>query len=204
MIELIKSSPHSAYLHNVPIDDMPCSPITSKSKHRILIVGVMTYWVNREGVIRFVENVFPLVRQIISDAEVHVVGKITDESFYKHIKSVDGVSVMGYVDNLNKEYEECSVVAVPIYHGSGTCVKVIEAMMKNRAFVSSPVGVRGLNLEPGRDYLLAQNDLAFAEHIISLLLNPDYANAIAANALNKSKKFMSQDEFISIVRSNIQ
>lgn len=198
-----RPSKYSIFLHNVAINEEACPPVSSNMACRILIIGYMTYWVNQQGTLHFLEKIYPQIKRMVPNVEVHIVGKLPHEEFRKKVESYEGVSALGYVEDINKEYENCKVVAVPIYYGSGTCVKVVEAMNKRRTIVSSPTGVRGLGLISGRDFVEARDDKEFANNVASILFDDDLNNRIAETAKEKVMQVFSKQAFVKILRESM-
>ena len=122
------------------------------------------------------------------------------------LNSVEGVKALGFVEDLAAEYEEARVVIIPIYQGSGTCVKFVEAMWMNRPIVSTSVGVRGLDrfAKDGEHYLLAKNDEEFANKTVALLLNTEKSIDMANKAKELAKNSFSQEKFMEIVKDTIE
>ena len=118
---------------------------------------------------------------------------------------IEGVSIKGFVPNLIAEYKESRVVIVPIYSGTGTSVKLVEAMNLNRVCVSTQEGVRGYDqyLKNIEDYLLAKTDEEFANNILTLVDDVELCNKIATSAKNKIEKYYSQHKFNEIVKKSV-
>ena len=78
------------------------------------------------------------------------------------------------------------MVVVPLRVGSGTRLKIYEAMAAGKAVVSTLVGAEGLDVHPDWDILLANDPEAFAASVIMLLQNVElrrrYERAAAALA----------------------
>ena len=140
---------------NVDFDKVP---------KRILFVGMMGYYANCIGLEHFVFQIFPIIRSIIPDVKLRVVGRFDDLEFKNHLNVITGVECVGFVESIEREYENCRMVVVPIYQGAGTSVKVLEAMKMRRPIVSTPFGMRGFSscFSPDRDYLSAETDEEFA------------------------------------------
>jgi glycosyltransferase involved in cell wall biosynthesis len=172
---------------------------------RILTVGYLDYPPNKYGVRHFVESIFPIIRERLKGVEFYVVGKTKDKSFLDYLNSLDGVKALGYVEDVFSEYERCRVVVIPVYHGSGTCVKFAEGLMTNRPMVSTLQGVRGFEhlCEDGEHYLLAKDDKEFADKITCLLTSEDLSRKIAKKAYETGLKNFSQDRFYEIVSNSI-
>ena len=136
-------SPKSVFLHNVSVVSNVVPTLNANTPNRLLTVGFLDYPPNRYGIIHFVECIFPIIKARVKGVELCIVGKSKDESLLNYLNSIEGVKTLGYVDDLSLVYQECRVVVIPVYQGSGTCVKFVEGLMMNRPIVSTPMGARG-------------------------------------------------------------
>ena len=96
---------------------------------------------------------------------------MTEASLIEQCKKVDCVHVHGFVEDLKEAYLQCKCVVVPLYRGTGTSVKLVEAMSLGRSVVATSNGLRGLHsgFVSGEDFPSATNDEEFANNVISLL-----------------------------------
>ena len=165
----------------------------------------MKVYPNRQGIIHFVEAIFPLIRRSIPNAKLCIVGE-RQKKYIDFLNSIEGVEIVGKVEDLVSEYQKATVVVVPLYYGSGTSIKFVEALLMNRPVVSSPVGVRGFSeiCKDGVHYMLANNDDEFANKTIELLSLPLKAKEIADNGYDVANKYYSQERFFEIVKETIQ
>ena len=195
----------SVFLHNVTILKGQVTEITENTPKRILVVGWLDYFPNRNGVLHFVDKVFPLIKSTISDVELHVVGKCNDDKLLCQLNSITGVKALGFVENVTEEYKNCRVVIVPIYQGAGSSVKFVEGLMMKRPMVSTPMGVRGFDniCSEGVHYLLARTDEQFAKNIIVLLESANMATKMAQAAYEIGDTFFSQERFCKILSETI-
>lgn len=197
----------SVFLHNVSIVSNDIPDEIDIARPVILMVGWFTYFPNINGALHFATKIFPIVKKSNPNIEFRIVGKSNDDEFIKKMKSIEGVNVRGYVQNLSAEYKNCNIVVVPLYDGSGTSVKVMEAMQMNRPVISTPMGVRGLEkyLVNGVDYLRADSDYDFAKNIITLIKSGlDNINQMAHNGRKVVQDNFSQAKFIQIVRNTVK
>lgn len=199
---------NTVYLPNVTLvkrESYVADFLNASHPPRMLFVGGLGYYPNRLGLEHFVNNIFPAIRERMPEVELRVVGKIDDVRLMNHYNSISGVECVGFVADIEKEYEESRVAVVPIYHGAGTSIKVLEAMKMRRPVVSTPLGLRGFDslLLPERDCLLASNDEEFASDTIELLTNMEKNHAIANSAYDQVAKHFSCEKFCDIVRKSI-
>jgi len=96
-----------------------------------------------------------------------------------------GVDVTGQVPDVVPYYRRADLCLVPLRAGSGTRLKILEAMALGVPVLSTTVGVEGLSVEPGHHIALADTTKAFTDETIALLKNGArrHALAVAARAL---------------------
>jgi glycosyltransferase involved in cell wall biosynthesis len=97
--------------------------------------------------------------------------------------------VTGFVDDIRPYIDEAAVMVVPIRIGSGTRLKILDAMAMGKAIVSTSVGCEGLNVTHGRNILIADNPDDFAKKTIELIKNPDKRIDLGKNAIELAKSY---------------
>lgn len=154
--------------------------LDASHRSEILFVGNMGYQPNADAAVYFCREVLPLVRDKAPDAKLWIVG-INPGASVKRLEG-DGVFVTGAVPDVVPYYMRSKVCAVPLRAGSGTRLKILEAMALGRAVVSTSVGCEGLDVVDGEHMLIADTSRLFAEHIVKLLTHDDLRARIAMKA----------------------
>ena len=101
----------------------------------------------------------------------------------------DSVQVTGTVPSVEEYLEKASVVVVPLRIGGGTRLKIFEAMAMGKALVSTSIGAEGLDIESGRDLLLADEASAFAEAVLLLLRDSGIRRRIEQAAVETAAQY---------------
>lgn len=195
----------SVYLYNVPLLSSPCSDVTRSTQMRLLFVGNLDLFPNRNGILHFVKTILPIIKERVPTVELDIVGLCKDPEIRLQLCSINGVNVCGFVNDLQEEYQNCRVVIVPIYHGSGTSIKFIEGVMMNRPVVATPVGARGFDgvFQSNKHFLLAKSDREFADCVVNVLSDMENANLMAREAYEMGKAHFSKSGFFSVVIGSI-
>jgi glycosyltransferase involved in cell wall biosynthesis len=134
---------------------------------RIVFTGSMDWEPNIDAVAYFTREIFPKVRAEFPSAIFQIVGRNPHPSVKQLASS--SVIVTGTVPSVGEYLREASLVVVPLRVGGGTRLKIFEAMAMGRAVVSTSIGAEGLNVEGGRDLILADDATSFARAINLLL-----------------------------------
>lgn len=149
-------------------------------KNRIIFTGNMPYFPNRDAVLYFTKEIFPLVRENYPTSKFYVVGQ-KPPSELKNLKS-SNIVVTGFVENIKREYQLSEVNVVPVRFGAGTLNKVIEALALGIPTVATSMSVAGLPKELKKYVLIADNPENFAEKIINIFENESIRNDLMKEA----------------------
>ena len=137
----------------------------------LLFTGMMNYEPNKEAVRYFVGEILPLIRAEVPYVTFHVAG--ANPSPEVKALAADSVQIHGSVPDMRPYFHQASIVVVPLLHGGGTRLKILDAAACGKPIVSTSVGAEGLNFVNGRDLLLADSTPGFAQTVVRLLSNPD-------------------------------
>jgi glycosyltransferase involved in cell wall biosynthesis len=99
------------------------------------------------------------------------------------------IEVTGKVPSVIEHLHESAVVIVPLRIGGGTRLKIYEAMATAKAVVSTTVGAEGLDVQHGRDIMLADNPHSFAEAVIMLLRDQSLRNRYEKAAAETASRY---------------
>lgn len=154
----------------------------NKNTHYIGFLGAMNVSHNESAVINFIENIFPYVLKKMPLAIFMVIGGGVSERLnrYKSNNIVFTNRVIDVRDYLCK----CSVFVCPMTFGSGIKTKNLEAMSMKLPVVTTSIGAENINAISGRDWLITDDNVQFANYIIDLLNNKKLCEEIGTNARN--------------------
>ena len=94
-----------------------------------------------------------------------------------------GIVVTGTVEDVRPYYRKAALVVVPLRVGSGTRLKVLEAMAAGVPVISTRLGAEGLAVTHGKDILIAETPAEMADAAASLQPSNQRWNELAANGL---------------------
>lgn len=162
----------------VPSDGVCAKPLAELS---IVFTGKMDYRPNIDACVWFAEEILPRVRKELPLAHVSFVGQKPNATVLA-LRERPGVEVTGFVPDTRPYIADAAVFAVPLRMGSGTRLKVLEAMAMGKAIVSTSFGVSGIEYENGREVLIADDAASFANALAALLRDREKARALGVNA----------------------
>jgi glycosyltransferase involved in cell wall biosynthesis len=96
----------------------------------------------------------------------------------RQLAELPGVTVTGTVPDVRPHLAMATVAIAPIHVGSGTRLKILEALAMRKAVVSTRLGCEGLVVEPGKHLLVADQPEAFVQAVVTLLTTPEVRVAL--------------------------
>lgn len=97
---------------------------------------------NVNGIRSFATEVFPLVRAKYPDAGLLVGGAIC--SRIEDLGQMDGIELVGYVNDPEEFYSKADVAINPVYQGTGLKIKTFEAVSYDKITLVHPHSARGI------------------------------------------------------------
>jgi glycosyltransferase involved in cell wall biosynthesis len=159
-----------------PRDPLPPAGLGRAQPVRLVFVGFAGYWPYEHGLAWLVEEVIPLARDrapVILD----VVGEAPPEP-----ASGPDVTYHGRVDDVTPFYAAAHALVIPMFEGSGTRLKAVEAAFLGRPVISTALGVQGLPLRPDEHYLRAETAEEWVAAVDRLRTEGAEVAAMAARA----------------------
>jgi hypothetical protein len=147
----------------------------------ILFVGHFRHPPNADGALWFAREVWPRVRDANWRARLVIAGAEPPDEITQ-LAHDPTVRVTGFMPDLAPLWRDCAAFVAPIRRGSGTRVKILEAMAAGAPVIATSVGIEGIGAVPGEHFLLADDPSAFADACLRLLAKAAERDRLAAAA----------------------
>ena len=168
-------------------------PPATATPPRIVFTGSMDWEPNLDAVAYFCRDIFPRVLSTFPSAIFQIVGR-NPHPQVRQLAS-EHIEVTGTVPSVREYLRDATLVVVPLRIGGGTRLKIFEAMAMGKAVISTSIGAEGLDVQSGRDLILADNPASFADAILSLIQNAD----LRQNYQRAAAKLAAQYDWSNIV-----
>lgn len=147
----------------------------------LVFTGKMDFRPNVDAVLWFAKDILPHIRRIVPEAHFVIVGQKPHPRL-EALRGRPGILLTGAVPHIQPYLAAADVYVAPLRMGSGTRLKLLEAMAMGNAVVSTRLGAEGIDVRDGEHLLLADAPVEFAQAVLALLGDEARRKALGANA----------------------
>lgn len=151
--------------------------------YQILFIGNYLWLQNAEAAKILATQVFPLIRQKVPEATLHIVGQNINK--IGDLNNIEGLVLKELaVDDtagVKEAYQKSGMLIAPLYGPGGTRLKILGAMAARLPVVTTKVGIAGIG-EAGECYLEGETAEELAREAVKLFGDKKLYKRIADNA----------------------
>lgn len=170
-------------------------------------IGSLEWAPNQEGLVWFVENCWPILRQKYPDLKFYVAGRNAPARLI-HKLNQPNIIFEGEVADAYAFMNSKAIMLVPLFSGSGMRIKIIEGMALGKSIVSTPIGAEGINISPDKNIIIADETNSFCNAISSLVDDRKLLDDIGRNAIDfindNFDNLDAANELVEFYQQNIQ
>lgn len=144
-----------------------------------VFTGTMDYPPNVDAVIWFATRILPIIRYTLPSAQFYIVGSNPSPAVLR-LADAEGIHVTGRVPDVRPYIAHATAGVAPMRFARGIQNKVLEAMAMGKPIIVTREALEGIEAEPGRDLILANDAVSFAAAACHLATNSDRSKIGAA------------------------
>jgi polysaccharide biosynthesis protein PslH len=150
-------------------------------KNNLIFIGGMTWYPNRDGLLYFIQSIWPLIKEEIPEASLTLIGRKPLQKLIESSREKD-LEVPGFVEDVRPYLHRANVMVVPIRVGGGTRLKILDAFACGKAVVSTSIGCEGLEVTPDNNILIGDSPEEFAGQVIKILRDDKLMTSLGSEA----------------------
>ena len=160
-------APSHVVPNGINVEEYRPPATTTREPWLLVFSGKMDYRPNVDAIEWFCAEVLPRVRKQLPQARLCIVGR----NPLARIQALadEQTQVTGWVESVQPYLHAAALYIVPLRMGSGTRLKILEALASGCTVVSTSIGAAGLHDEALASLRLADTAADFAQAIITLL-----------------------------------
>lgn len=150
-------------------------------KPTVLFIGSFDHSPNLFAVKVLLEQVIPKLFEKNEEVVFAFVGR-NPPSWLSQNPFGERIKIFGNVNDVRPFIAGADVVVVPIFHGSGTRIKILQCMALGKPVISTSKGAEGLEVEDGQNIIITDDLDVFVKKILWLLNDKSSAVKLGSNA----------------------
>lgn len=165
----------------------------------VLSVGTFKWLPNVEAVEYLVTQVWPKLKDKITNVKLQIVGNAPTEAVYNYEKNDPSIKVIGRIPDIRDAFASSDILMAPVFSGKGTRYKVLEAMASGTPVVATTTAVEGLEVTNGIHVMTSNTAEGMAKLAVELLNDTKKRSDMAKNG----KKFVKDHYDWSLISQKL-
>lgn len=158
------------------------TPVTPSESPAVIFAGRLDQYSNREGILYFLREAWPLIRREFPGALMHVIGMNAPRSLQDLAAADPQIKLHGFVPDVRPYFRAATVALCPVRDGGGTRIKILDALAMGMPIVSTTIGAEGIDVTPEQDILIADTPQDYSRQVARVFRDPVLRARLGANA----------------------
>ncbi|WP_240221341.1 glycosyltransferase family 4 protein [Rheinheimera hassiensis] len=156
------------------LDELPLTPGPDfAARQHFIAIGNFRHAPNWHSVLWLKQEIWPLVRQQLPQAELHIYGAYPPPKATALHNAKQGFLIKGWADDALAVMQHARVCLAPLAFGAGLKGKLLDAMRCGTPNVTTAVGAEGMTLEGDWGGVIAQDSNTIAQAAVALYQQPE-------------------------------
>lgn len=168
----------------------------------LLFIGNFAHLPNEDGVLFFLREVYPQLRQTMPNMRIEIIGDQASAALRNY--NSEQVSIRGYVPDVEPSLRERRVFIAPLRFGAGIKGKVGEALAHGIPVVTTSIGAEGFGLTHGTDVMIADDPAAFAAAVADLYSQRELWERVSRNGRLRIEKHFTPEVVAETINNSIK
>ena len=149
------------------IQDLP----SFENRHHFITIGNFLHEPNYDSILYLKEVIWPLIRQRLPKAELHVYGSYANQKVNQLHNKSDGFIIKGFADDVASVMRNAKICLAPLRFGAGLKGKLVDAMQYGTPCLMTTIAAEGMfgDLQPN-GFIVDQAE-AYANKSVELYQN---------------------------------
>ena len=171
-VEVLSNVPDSALLDRAALSPSHAEPM-------LLYLATLSWQPNLHGLQLFLKDAFPRIRERLPGLRFIVAGRGATPGLAKLAARIRGVELIGDVGDPEPLYRRARAFVEVARGGSGTRLKVLNALARGLPVVTTPEGAEGLEIRPGRHALVGGTVAETVDAVVRVMTDDAAWTALA-------------------------
>jgi len=170
------------------VDDYTPKQLQSRYENQLVYTGKMDYRPNVDAIEWFAGLILPKICDQKPNTHLTIVGRNPHPRIQPYAEQ-DHITITGWVDSVKPYLHSATIFIVPLRMGSGTRLKILEAMASGCAVVSTSIGSAGLHDDVREAMRIADDEETFYQTVVSLLEDGSLRDELGQQAIQQVRQY---------------
>ncbi|WP_339464293.1 MULTISPECIES: glycosyltransferase [unclassified Pseudomonas] len=165
-------------------------PKAFEARAHFLSIGNFRHAPNWDAVLWMKSTIWPLIRQQLPDAQLHIYGAYTPPKAMALHNAAQGFHIMNWAEDALQVMSAARVCLAPLRFGAGIKGKLVDAMLCGTPSVTTPIGAEGMHDEEPWPGAITRSAVQLADAAVRLYRCPaDWQAAHLAGTALLGKRY---------------
>lgn len=136
-----------SFLPNIPVPPLPDFADCLGDENNLFFVGALNSPPNFIALDWFLDNIWNEAKTVFPNLRLEIGGGGLPQRYKEKWAACRDVHLLGRIDDLRPYYKNALAIIAPMRIGSGSCLKVLEALRMGRPLLATQQGLRGIRPE---------------------------------------------------------
>ncbi|WP_069658051.1 glycosyltransferase family 4 protein [Arcticibacter eurypsychrophilus] len=158
---------------------------TIDTEYDICFIGNLSTPNNINGIMWFVNDVLPIVRNRFKSIKTLIMGSSPSEELVNVLGNIKGITVLKNPISIAEYLDASKILINPVKFGSGVNIKSVDMLMRDNEVVTTTIGIKGLPKEISEVFHVHDTAMDFGNAIIKILENESNKSSIIRNNIKR-------------------
>lgn len=175
----------------------------SQTPRTLIYPANFRYPPNQVAAKLLIDEIFPRLQKVYPDSSLILAGKSPTSGMVTAAQHNPKITVTGFVEDMLPYLAAASLVVVPLQHGGGTRLKILEAFAAGRPVVSTAKGAEGVKALDRRHLLIRNKINEIVNGVSEIWEDPALGHDLAKNAYELAIAEYSRDAITCRIERNV-
>ena len=175
-----------------------------EDRNHFITIGNFLHEPNYNAVLYLKESIWPIIRNQLPQAEMHVYGAYVSQKVNQLNNSKEGFLIKGFAEDVNLVMKQAKVCLAPIRFGAGLKGKLIDAMQNGTPCVTTSIGAEGMYGDYYPNGFVEDDAQEFADKAVELFRNKLLWEAKQQNGFKAINKRFLKGVFLNLFLRRVE
>jgi len=170
-----------------------------KERKHFMSIGNFLHEPNWNAVLYLKNTIWPLIRQKLPNAEIHIYGAYATEKMKQLHNKKEGFIIKGWAEIAKDAFLYARVCLAPLQFGAGLKGKLIDAMLYGTPSVTTNIGVEGMHDDLPWNGFVCDHPMEFAKKSVEIYQNENTWLVAQGNGIAIINQCYDKEKFEDIL-----